>query len=78
MNALSNRDCLITHNTMQGLGLNNDERKETMNGYFILTADSNIIQSPVTFEPTEKALNRASPVIESLPLYVKRSYAIEY
>ncbi len=67
MNTLPDRGWLITHGTMQGLCLDNNEREETMNGYFILTADGNIIQSPVTFEPAEKALNGTTSVIESLP-----------
>ena len=52
---------------MQGLGLDNDKRKETMNSYFSNTANSDIIQSPVAFESTEKAFNRASPIIEGFP-----------
>ena len=52
---------------MQGLGLDNNERKETMNGYFLNTANSNIIQSPITFESTEKTLNGGSPIIEGFP-----------
>ena len=46
MNTLSNRRYLITHSTMQGLCLNNNKRQETMNGYFLPTTDSNIIQTP--------------------------------
>ena len=67
INTLPNGGYLIAHSTMQCLCLNNNEREKTMNGYFILTADGNIIQSPVTFEPAEKALNGTTSVIESLP-----------
>ena len=67
MNTLPDRGNLVISSTMQGLCLDNNERKETMNGYFLDTANSNIIQSPVTFESAEKALNRASPVINCLP-----------
>ena len=67
MNTLPNREYLIIHGTMQSLCLDNNEREKTMNGYFILTADGNIIQPPVTFEPAEKALNGTTSVIESLP-----------
>ena len=52
---------------MKGLSLDNDKRKETMDSYLLHTANSNIIQSPVTFEPTEQALNGTASVIESLP-----------
>ena len=38
-----------------------------MNRNFLNTANSNVIQSPITFEPTEKTLNRASSIIDSLP-----------
>jgi len=39
-----------------------------MDSYFVPTANSNIIQTPVTFEPTKQALNRTTPVIDSFPL----------
>jgi len=45
MDTLSNREYLITHSTVQGLCLDNNERKETMNSYFLNTADSDTIQS---------------------------------
>ena len=61
--ALPNGRYLIIHSTMQGLCLDNDKRKETMNSYFSNTANSDIIQSPVAFESTEKAFNRASPIL---------------
>ena len=67
MNTLSNRRYLVISSTMQSLCLDNNKRKEAMNGYFLNTADSNIIQSPVTFESTKKALNRGAPVIEDFP-----------
>ena len=57
---------------MQSLSLDSNKRKEAMNSYFLNTANSNIIQSPITFESTEKTLNRTTPIIESLPLYVKQ------
>jgi len=38
-----------------------------MNSNFLNTANGDIIQSPITFKPTEKALNRGSSIIESLP-----------
>ena len=52
---------------MQGVCLNNDERKEAMNGYLTLTADSDVVETPVSFESTEKTFNGTAPVIESLP-----------
>ena len=52
---------------MQGLCLDNNERKETMNSYFLDTADSNVIQSPISFESTKETLNRASSAIDSFP-----------
>jgi len=36
-----------------------------MNRYFTPIPDRYIIQSPISFEPTEQALNSCSPVIES-------------
>ena len=40
-----------------------------MNGYFLNTADSNIIQSSITFESTERVLNRATLIIDDMPLF---------
>jgi hypothetical protein len=50
MNALPDRENLVIHSTMQGLSLNNNERKEAMNGYFTLTPNSNIIQVPAKYQ----------------------------
>ena len=72
MNTVPNRFNLIVNSTMQGLGLDNNERKKTMNSNFTLTANSDIIQSPVAFEPTEDTLNGASPIIKSFPLVCLR------
>ena len=43
INTLSNSKYLITHSTMQGLGLDNDERKETMDGYFMTTVEGGLL-----------------------------------
>ena len=45
MNIFPNIIYLVTHSTMQGLCLDNNEREETMNGYFLNTADSAIVQT---------------------------------
>jgi len=39
---LPNRRCLIAYSTMRGLSLDNDKRKETMNSYFMPTANSRV------------------------------------
>ncbi len=57
MDTLSNRKYLITHSTMQGLCLENNERRETMNSYFLNMVNNTIIQSPITFKPPENTLN---------------------
>lgn len=67
MDTLPNGGHLITHSTMQGLSLNDDERKKTVNGYFANVANSDAIQSPVSFEPGKETLNGGSPVVEGLP-----------
>ena len=67
VNTLPNRRNLVIGSAMQGLCLDNNKREETMNGYFTNTANGDIVQSPVSLEPTKKTLNRASPTIESLP-----------
>lgn len=38
-----------------------------MNSYFANTANGDVIQSPVSFKPSEKTLNTASPIIDGLP-----------
>ena len=46
IHTLSNRRHLITCSTMKSLSLNDNERKETMNSYFLNTAN-NYIFTPV-------------------------------
>ena len=67
MNTLPNRKYLITHSTMQSLCLDNNERKETMNGYFLNTANSDIIQSPMAFKSTKEPFDSCAPAIEGFP-----------
>jgi len=80
MHTLSNRGYLITRSTMQGLCLENNKGKEAVNGYFANTTDSNIIQTPVTFEPAEKAFNGSSSIINSFPFgsHCARIVAADY
>jgi hypothetical protein len=52
---------------MQSLGLNNNKRKEAMDSYFAKTANINVIQPPITFEPSEDSLNRGSSAVYPLP-----------
>lgn len=52
---------------MQSLSLNNNKRQKTMNSYFTKTANINIIQPPVAFEPSENAFNRSASIVDSLP-----------
>ena len=37
---------LVTCSTMQGLCVDNNQRKETMNSYLLNTADGDAVQSP--------------------------------
>jgi hypothetical protein len=54
---------------MQSLGLNNNKRKKTMNSYFSNTANGNIVQSPISFEPTKNTLNGGYAIIQILPFF---------
>lgn len=45
MNTLPNRRYLVTHSTIKGLSLNNDERQEAMNGYFANLLKVNFFKS---------------------------------
>ena len=38
-----------------------------MNGYFANTANSDVVQPPISFESPKETLNTASPVVDSFP-----------
>lgn len=76
MNALPNGRHLVIQSTMQGLSLNNDKRQKTMNSHFLDAADSNIIQSSVTLEPSVHTLNSRSPVIKGFPLLSLKKHSL--
>lgn len=65
--ALSEGRFSIIQCTMQGLCLDNNKRQEAMNGYFAKPADGDIIQTPVSLQPTENTLNRASSAVDCSP-----------
>lgn len=68
MNALPDRGYLVIGSGMKSL--HNDEREKTMNSYFAKAAYGDIVQSPISFKSPEKTLDRASPIVESLPFFV--------
>jgi len=51
VNTLPNTRSLVIDSTMQCLCLDNDEREETVNGYFANTANGSVIQPSISFEP---------------------------
>jgi len=42
-----------------------------MNSYFMSTPNSDVVQSPVTFEPAEKTFNSSSSAIDIFVFYVR-------
>ncbi len=70
MDTLSNRGNLITHNTMQSLCLHNNERKKTMNGYFLNTAHGDVIQSPKLRACCEMVLKISRGIDKGVIIYI--------
>lgn len=56
IHTLSNRKYLISHSTIQGLCLDNNKRRETMNGYFTNTAEGKTFKRAAFNKPCSPSL----------------------